>query len=402
MKIKQETIQILNNIKSVVGGFDKNNPIYLHEPDFRNTKALDYVKNCIENGWVSSAGSWVSKFEEEICKFTGASHAVAVTNGTDGLRLALYLVGVRQGDEVIIPPLSFVGTANAVSHLNAIPHFVDIEAKSLSMCPKSLEQRLLDVGEFNDGIVINKETGRRIAAIIPVDVFGIPCDIKELNKIALRWNLPIVEDCAEALGSKLSIDRKIVHCGIDAQIGVISFNGNKLITTGGGGALITNNNDLAKLGKHISNTAKIQHDWEYDHDQVGWNDRMPNINAALGVAQLEVIKERLLKKKNLYDKYSYAFKDCQFAEIIKTQEDVFCNNWLITLRLKNRDEEVIKQLRNNLLSKALKEGLFLRPAWKLLSYLPMYKNSPSGDISVAKFENKRIINLPSSPQLDDL
>tara|TARA_A100001388_G_scaffold277565_1_gene269525 strand:- start:6152 stop:7360 length:1209 start_codon:yes stop_codon:yes gene_type:complete len=402
LKINQGTIEIINNIRSVVGDFDKNNPVYLHEPDFRNTKALDYVKNCIENGWVSSAGSWVSKFEEDICKFTGASHTVAVTNGTDGLRLALYLVGVRQGDEVIIPPLSFVGTANAVCHLNAIPHFVDIEATSLGMSPKSLEQRLIDVGMLKNGIVINRETGRRISAILPVDVFGIPCDVKALKKIALRWNLPIIEDCAEALGSKVLIDRKIVHCGTLAQIGVISFNGNKLITTGGGGALITNNNNLAKLAKHISTTAKIQHQWEYNHDQVGWNDRMPNINAALGVAQLENIDDRLIKKKNLFKKYIYAFKDCKFAEIIKTKEDVFSNNWLISLRLKNRDSEVVTKLRNDLLINAFKSGLCLRPAWNLLSNLPMYKNVPSGDISVAEFENQRIINLPSSPQLDDL
>ena len=295
--------KILDCIQKVVHQKDSSEKVDLHEPYFEDTNAWQYVKECIDTGWVSSTGEWVNKFENKVCLFTGASCAVAVNNGTVGLRLALYALGVRFGDEVLIPPFSFVATANAVSHLGAIPHFIDIEEESLGLSPFALDQRLKEVAFKKNGEVFNKETGRRIAALIPVHVFGNPANLKELSIIAKKWNIPIVEDAAEALGSWYHLPHKKIHCGLIGDIGVISFNGNKIITTGGGGVLITNDKKLADRLRHLSTTARISHPWEFDHDEIGWNDRLPNLNAALGYAQLEVLDNRLLKKKQLFELY---------------------------------------------------------------------------------------------------
>ena len=211
--------------------------IGLHEPDFTDTSAWEYVKECIDSGWVSSAGKWVNEIERQLCEITGAKEAVAVTNGTVALRLALHVVGVKPGEEVIMPSMSFVATANAASHLGANPHFVDIEEKTLGLSPNALRKRLQDIGKIKDGSVINKITNRKISAIVPVHVFGHPAQMTEIMKISLEWGIPVVEDAAEALGSHLNS----VHCGLFGDVGCISFNGNKLITTGGGGAIISNN-----------------------------------------------------------------------------------------------------------------------------------------------------------------
>ena len=273
---------VLERIQAVVGSSTKDHPISLHEPDFSGTKAWSYVKDCLDTGWVSTAGNWVTRFENELCAITAADHAVVVSNGTVALRLALYLVGVRPGDEVLVPPLSFVATANAVAHLGAFPHFVDIEPNALGLCPVALAQRLDAIAVQREGILINRETGRRIAAVLPVHVFGHPASVDRLREVSDSWGLPLVEDAAEALFSW----RGETHCGLFGSVGILSFNGNKLITTGGGGALLTNDSALAKRARHLSTTAKQPHPWAFDHDAVGWNDRMPNINAALGVAQL--------------------------------------------------------------------------------------------------------------------
>ena len=272
----------------MVGLSSISNPIPLHEPDFRNTQSWDYVKDCLDSGWVSSAGSWVSRFENDLCNITGSSHAVVVSNGTNALRVALHLVGVGAGDEVILPPLSFVATANAISHLGAVPHFVDVEQDSLGLCPVALAHRLDLITEQRSGFLFNK-TGRRIAAVLPVHVFGHPAQVDRLRDVAGAWGLPLVEDAAEALGSW----RGNNHCGLFGSVGTLSFNGNKIITTGGGGALLTHDTALAKRAKHLSTTAKKSHPWSFDHDAVGWNDRLPNLNAALGVAQLDVLPKRL-------------------------------------------------------------------------------------------------------------
>ena len=245
-----------------------------------------------------SGGEWVTKFEDSLIKFTGAKFAVAITNGTNALRMSLHVAGVLPGDEVLMPSLSFVATANAVAHLGAVPHFVDIESNSLGICPNALRNYLEEIAEKKGGEVFNKITGRRIGALIPVHIYGNPANMKVICPIAKLWNLPIVEDAAEALGSWIKVNKKFKHCGLFGELGAISFNGNKIITTGGGGAIITNNFQAAKLAKHLSTTSKINHKWEFDHDQIGWNDRMPNINAALGVSQIERIDQIIsLKEK---------------------------------------------------------------------------------------------------------
>ena len=283
MSAAMSTMAILEAIQHVVGPSSLEHPIALHEPDFRGTEAWTYVKDCLDTGWVSTAGQWVSRFEQELASATGAAHAVAVTNGTVALRLALHLVGVEPGDEVLLPPLSFVATANAVAHLGAVPHFVDVDPITLAMDPYVLAERLEQVAEWCDGKLLNKQTGRRLAAVLPVHVFGHPADGDVLRQVADAWGLPLVEDAAEALGSW----RGDTHCGLFGSVGTLSFNGNKLITTGGGGALLMNDAELAHRARHLSTTAKVPHPWAFDHDVVGWNDRMPNLNAALGVAQLE-------------------------------------------------------------------------------------------------------------------
>ena len=217
----------------------------------------------------------MTRFEQEIASATGAAHAVAVTNGTVALRLALYLVGVQPGDEVLLPPLSFVATANAVAHLGAVPHFVDVDLTTLAMDPFALSQRLELVAEWRHGQLLNRQTGRRLAAVLPVHVFGHPADVMALRQVADAWGLPMVEDAAEALGSW----RDDTHCGLFGAVGTLSFNGNKLVTTGGGGALLINDSELAQRARHLSTTAKLPHPWEFEHDFVGWNDRLPN-NAA--------------------------------------------------------------------------------------------------------------------------
>ena len=386
---------ILEAIQSVVGSPSFDEPVALHEPDFAGTKALTYLKDCLDSGWVSTAGRWVTRFEEDLETITGASHAVAVTNGTVALRLALYVSGVRPGDEVLLPPLSFVATANAVSHLGAIPHFVDIDPITLGMCPVALSERLEELAVQRDGQLFNTQTGRRLAAVLPVHVFGNPADVIALRRVADEWDLPLVEDAAEALGSW----RSNKHCGLFGSVGILSFNGNKLITTGGGGALLTNDSELAKRARHLSTTAKLPHPWEFEHDHVGWNDRMPNINAALGVAQLEDLHRRLEQKARLAELYRTALSSTDGVEVVEEAANCRSNHWLVTLRLSSSDLDEVDVQRLKLLNSAHSAGFLLRPVWKLLPYLPMYSSAPRAHLPTAEDQVKRLINLPSSPQL---
>ena len=390
--------ELINKIAKVVGS-DGQKKIPIHEPNFKNTNALRYVKQCIETGWVSTAGKWVEKFEDQICEYTGSKFAIAVSNGTVGLRLALFLIGVRNSDEVIIPPLSFVATANSISHLGATPHFVDIETNSLGLCPIALNARLEEIAEQKNGKIFNRKSGKRIAAILPVHVFGNPANIIEIKNVCDRWNLPMVEDAAEALGSWVKYDDFKKHCGLFGEISVISFNGNKVISTGGGGVLITNNSYLAERARHFSTTAKINHPWDFEHDEIGWNDRLPNINAAIGASQMEVLKEKLEMKRKLYVKYFQIFRDVEGVEIIEEPINSISNYWLVSMRLKEENSHLLKSTRNLILSYAHDRNLLLRPSWNLLNTLKMYRNCPAGTLTNAEDQSFRIINLPSSPQL---
>ena len=387
--------RVLEAIQHVLGSSSKELPISLHEPDFSGTQAWSYVKDCLDTGWVSTAGSWVSRFEQELCSITGASHAVVVSNGTVALRLALHLVGVRPGDEVLLPPLSFVATANAVAHLGAVPHFVDVEHNSLGLCPIALSERLEAIAQPREGTLFNRETGRRIAAVLPVHVFGHPAEVIQLREVADKWGLTLVEDAAEALASW----RAGTHCGLFGAVGTLSFNGNKLITTGGGGALLTNDAEMAKRARHLSTTAKQPHPWAFDHDAVGWNDRLPNLNAALGVAQLEDLDRRLDAKRLLSHRYAESLADLESVELVEEPTDCRSNHWLVSLRFTAEDPLTAQAERLQLLERAHLVGLLLRPIWTPLHQLQMYVGSPAGSLKVAENQASRLLNLPSSPQL---
>ena len=291
---------IIERIKLVLGLSSDSEPTFLHEPHFINSNAKKYLSSCIDSGWVSSAGNWVTEFERKVTQFTGAKYAIAVSNGTVALRLALFCLGVRANHEVLIPPMSFVATANSVSHLGALPHFIDIEKSTLGMCPIALDRRLEEVAILKNGILFNKETGRKITAVVSVHVFGLISKIDELSLVCKKWNLPLIEDAAEALGSYSYLKKKYIHSGCIGDMGTISFNGNKIITTGGGGMLITNKKKLADLARHLSSTAKKNHPYEFFHDQIGWNDRLPNINAALGTSQMEMLDVKLKNKREAF------------------------------------------------------------------------------------------------------
>ena len=386
---------ILEALQQVCGSGASGQPIALHEPDFSGTQAWSYVRDCLDSGWVSTAGQWVSRFEQQLCARTGAKHAVAVTNGTVALRLSLHLVGVSAGDEVLLPPLSFVATANAVAHLGAMPHFVDVEAGSLGMDPAALAASLEAVAERRVGGVFNRSTGRRLAAVLPVHVFGHPARIQELRAVAEAWGLPLVEDATEALGSWCDG----THCGLFGAVGTLSFNGNKLITTGGGGALLTQSAELAQRARHLSTTAKLPHPWAFEHDAVGWNDRLPNLNAALGVAQLEDLERRLAAKRRLAERYAAAFENLPSVELVAEPAGCRSNHWLVTLRFMADDPAIAEAQRLQVLEAAHAEGLLLRPVWRLLHQLPMYAEAPRGELAVAEDQACRLLNLPSSPQL---
>ena len=386
---------VFEAIQQVVGSSTQEHPIGLHEPDFTGTQAWVYVKDCLDTGWVSTAGSWVTRFEHQLCEITDARHAIAVSNGTVALRLALHLVGVGPGDEVLIPPLSFVATANAVSHLGAVPHFVDVESSSLGLSPVALAARLEAIAGHRKGHLVNKETGRRIAAVLPVHIFGNPAPVDQLRAVAAAWGLPMVEDAAEALASW----RSDIHCGLFGAVGTLSFNGNKLITTGGGGALLTNDPDIAKRARHLSTTAKKSHPWAFEHDAVGWNDRLPNLNAALGVAQLEDLDRRLDAKRQLFLRYEEAFADLEGVELVAEPTECRSNKWLVSLRFTADDPLIAQASRLQLLELAHSVGLLLRPIWTPLHQLPMYEACPAGSLSVAENQTPRLLNLPSSPQI---
>ena len=386
---------LLDILQSVVGPSHARSPISLHEPDFKGTRALEYVADCVESGWVSSNGSYVSRFESDLASFAGSSHSVAVSNGTVGLRLALHCVGVEHNTEVLMPPLSFVATANAVSHLGAVPHFIDIDPQTLALSPLALRQRLEEVALKEGDRVVNRLTGRRISALVVVHVFGNPAEMLPLQQVAAEWGLPLVEDAAEALGSFY----QGTHCGLHGDVGVLSFNGNKLITTGGGGALLTNNPELASRAKHLSTTAKLPHSWEFNHDDVAWNDRMPNINAALGCAQLELLSKRLSKKRVLFSQYEQSVNNHPYFQMVQALPDAQSNYWLISLRLNDDPGCDLISRRDQLLRVAHDHGYLLRPVWTPLHLLPMYQDCPSGALTAVMDEYPRLISLPSSPQL---
>lgn len=362
----------------------------LHEPQFSGNE-WTYVKECLDTGWVSSVGRFVDRFENDLAEWAGAKHAIAVVNGTAALHVCLKLAGVGDGDEVLMPALTFVATANAVSYCNAVPHFVDVEENTLGIAARALGDYLEEIAEIRGGVCFNRRSGRPIKAILPMHTFGHPADLDGLLDVACRFRLELVEDAAESLGSYY----KGRHTGNFGKLSAFSFNGNKVITTGGGGAILTNDSDLAKLAKHLTTTAKISHRWSFQHDMVAYNYRLPNINAALGCAQLEALPERLAKKRHLFERYRAAFADMQGVRVFGEPAGCCSNYWLQTLIF----EEESAELRDEVLAATNEAGFMTRPAWTLMHRLQPYADCPRMDLPVSESLERRIINLPSSPQL---
>jgi perosamine synthetase len=378
--------RILDALRSAVGP----GPLALHEPHFAGNEWL-YLKECLDSSYVSSVGRFVDRFEGELVACTGAKHAIAVVNGTAALHVALRLAGVEANDEVLVPAVTFVATPNAVSYCAAIPHFVDSEERTLGMDARALREYLTHATERRAGVCVNRRTGRAIRALVPMHVFGHPVDIDGLLAVARDFSLAMVEDAAESLGSLYHG----VHTGTFGLLGTLSFNGNKTITTGGGGAILTNDARLARAAKHLTTTAKVPHRWEYRHDEVGFNYRLPNLNAALGCAQLEQLPGLLAAKRRLYERYAAAFAAVPGLRLLAEPSGCRSNYWLQTLLL----EPSLAGERDEVLALSNDAGFMTRPVWVLGHRLPAFSGSPSMPLRVAESLEQRLINVPSSAQL---
>jgi perosamine synthetase len=380
------TEQIVAAIRRVVG----SGAVPLHEPMFAGNEWL-YLKECLDSTFVSSVGRFVDRFEAELSAFTGAKFTVAAVNGTAALHIALRLAGVQPGDEVLVPALSFVATANAVAYCGATPHFVDSEERTLGMDPGVLREYLQAISEQRSGVCVNRRTGRVLRALVPMHVFGHPVDIEGLAAVARDFHLTMIEDAAESVGSLY----RGSHTGTLGRIGTLSFNGNKTITTGGGGAILTQDAALARRAKHLTTTAKLPHRWEYRHDELGYNYRLPNLNAALGCAQLEQLPRLLEAKRRLYARYVECLAHVRGARLMQEPPGCRSNYWLQTLLL---DEDHSDQ-RDAILAASNNEGVMTRPVWTLNHRTPTFSTSPSMPLPIAESLERRIVNLPSSAQL---
>jgi perosamine synthetase len=364
----------------------------LHEPLFSGNE-WKYVKDCLDTGWVSTAGEYVGRFESMLAEYTGAKHAIAAVNGTAALHICLLLVGVRPGDEVLIPSLTFIATANAVSYCAAVPHFVDSEERTLGLDPAALSIYLDQIAEVRGGECINRASGRVIRAVMPMHTFGHPVDLDPLLEVCARFHIALIEDAAESLGSRY----KGQHTGNRGVVAGLSFNGNKTVTTGGGGAIIVNDDELAQRARHLTTTARIPRGYEFIHDEVGFNYRMPNLNAALGVAQLEQLPGFVARKRRLAACYAQVFSDVPGVRFFLEMPFAESNYWLNALLL---DKAEIAG-RNALLDSLNANGIGARPVWNLLHELPVYVACPCAELPVAKQLAARIVNIPSSVFLSD-
>lgn len=368
--------------------YNTNGPVPLHEPRFMGNEKR-YLAECIDSTYVSYLGEFVGRFEDMVKEFTGARHAIATANGTLALHAALVLVGVKPGDEVLTQSLTFVATVNAISHCGARPVFIDSEKETLGISPEALDDFLDRETEMKgDGSCYNRKTKKRIAACVPVHVFGHPVRIDEILSICVKRNIPVVEDAAESLGSFY----KKRHAGTFGKIGILSFNGNKIITTGGGGMILTDDDHSAQAAKHITATAKLPHKWEFIHDEVGYNYRMPNINAAVGCAQMENLPKFLESKRDIANKYEMFFKKLGIA-FFSEKENCRSNYWLNAILLNDRKE------RDDFLAFCHENQVMSRPVWMLTNKLPMYRDCQATDMSNAQWLEDRIVNIPSSVSL---
>ncbi|MEZ9845382.1 LegC family aminotransferase [Vibrio breoganii] len=365
--------------------YKTNEFIPLHAPTFNgNEKA--YVMETIESTFVSSVGKFVDDFERKIEAYTGTAKAVATVNGTAALHTALHMADVQRGDLVITQALTFVATCNALYHMGAEPIFVDVSPTSLGLCPKAVDEFLKEHTEVTEIGCIHKPTGKRIQAVVPMHTFGHPVELDELIAVCLKWNISLVEDAAESLGSFY----KGRHTGTLGDFGAISFNGNKIITTGGGGMVLCKNEEVGAHTKHVTTTAKVPHPYEFFHDEAGFNYRMPNLNAALGCAQMEVLDTYLSSKRALAQQYSDFFKNSELRFVVEP-EYAESNYWLNAVVCPDTET------RETLLKETNAQGVMTRPIWKLMHRLPMFAHSLRGDLTHSEFIEKHLINLPSTP-----
>jgi perosamine synthetase len=373
--------KIVNVIKSK---FPDKDFIPLHEPTFGGNEKR-YLNECIDSTFVSSVGKFVNRFEEEIVEYTGAKYAVATVNGTNALQIALVVAGVERGDEVITQALSFIATANAISYCGASPIFVDVDKSNFGLSPKALNSFLETNAEIKVNGCFNKTTGNRIAACVPMHTYGFPCRIDEIQQVCIEWNIILVEDSAESLGSFY----KGKHTGTFGKLGIFSFNGNKTITSGGGGVIITDDESSATLAKHLTAQAKVPHSWEFRHDHIGYNFRMPNLNAALACAQLEQLELFIEKKRALTDYYAGQFADLPVTMLTEHSE-ARSNQWLNTLMFATLED------RNKFLKYSNSNGVMTRPAWELLNTLPMFDKCQTDNLSISQWAYQRLVNIPST------
>jgi aminotransferase in exopolysaccharide biosynthesis len=358
--------------------------IPLHAPVFKGNEKK-YLEECIDSTYVSSIGPYVNKFESLMSQITQTKRTIAVVNGTAGLQVALRIVGVEKNTEVITQALTFVATANAISYNNAHPIFLDVDIDTMGLSPNAVNNFLEEFGDLRENGCYNKKTGRRISACLPMHTFGFPVHLDELIKVCKYWRIPIVEDAAESLGSEY----KGQPTGGFGKVGVFSFNGNKIVTSGGGGAIITNNIKIGERAKFLTTTAKLPHPYEYIHNELGYNFRMPNINAALACAQLEQLELFLKKKRNLAASFEKFFlkKGIKFRKETKNTK---ANYWLMCVELENKKE------RDSFLKFTNDNKVITRPIWRLMSKLPMYKDCLKDAQKNAFFLEERIVNIPSS------
>ena len=359
----------------------------LHEPLFFGNEKK-YLNECIDSTLVSSVGKFVDQFEEMVAEYTGAKYAIATVNGTAALHIALKLVGTDENSEVITQPLTFIATCNVISYCNAKPIFVDVDKETMGLSSQSLKDFLVLETIQKEGACYNKTTGKKITAVVPMHTFGHPCKIDEIAVICDEYRIALVEDAAESLGSYY----KGRHTGTFGKVSAFSFNGNKTITTGGGGMIITDDEALAKYAKHLTTTAKVPHPYEYIHDEIGYNYRLPNLNAALGCAQMETLETILKSKRELAEQYIDFFsrEDMHF---VSEREDAKVNYWFNTIILKNKEE------RDLFLKETNDSGVMTRPIWALMNKLDMFKECQCADLSNALWLEERVVNIPSGARL---
>ncbi len=372
---------IINFVQSTFGSKEF---IPLHEPRFRGNEKK-YLLDTIDSTFVSSVGAYVDRFEVTMAEITKTKKAVATVNGTSALQVALRLVGVEQGDEVITQALTFIATTNSIIYNGASPVFIDVDIETMGLSPKAVRLFLEEFGELRNGICFNKRTNRKIAACMPMHTFGFPVNLDELIKVCNDWNIPIVEDAAESIGSEY----RGMPTGSFGKVGVFSFNGNKIVTSGGGGAIVTNDINLGNKAKHLTTTAKVSHPYEYVHDEIGYNFRMPNLNAALACAQLEQLPGFVEKKRVLAKEYEQFFKDLGVKFRTETP-DTKANYWLMCIELENKVE------RDQFLLDTNNNKVMTRPIWQLIFKSAFYSGFQKDSQKNAMFLEERIVNIPSS------